>query len=908
LPIRHPWWVVGAFVLITIAAAIGVKRLREEDNLLVFLPTDDPDVQLFTKVNQRFGGMRVAMVGVEAPPGKDVFSSEVLKKIDAATTAFAKTRDVSRVLSLTNVTDVVATSAGAQARTLVDKIPSTAEEERALRELTMTREHLVGNLVSADGRAALIMVFLEESGSDSAVTRALRAASREHLAPLATYFGGAPFYGRAIYEEAQEDVWWTSPLAVAVLLLVVVLSFRDPVAVVLSIASVAIAILVVIGGMGWAGDKFTVATSTLPVILFASGSSYAINVLGRYYLLRATQDGKSAITESLRIVGPPLLIAACTTSAGFFSFVATDVRPMRAFGIACGAGVLLCWLFAVTLVPAIITLVPRKAQSERRLDLIGDWLVALWNGARRRRWLVLAMAAVTTAALVRPMTRVKVRMDPSAFFREGSEPMRAEKFLETRFGGAHFIQVALEGDLDDPLVLRELQRLEDFLGSLPGVAQVSSILGPLRLASDAMGNAKRLPTTPAQASNLYFFLESETGVSSLMAEGRKEALIQIRIRGGEAAATLEAIEKFCSTRLRTKLAPPTVEDITDRVAWTVQAIARRPVVDRARLANALSIMALPGDGDREWSARRDEVALAFLKSEEAPPLDDAKRDELLTKIRSGGAWQEALKAAAPSPEEGELAVKALTQRLTDERLTIAVNRALPIVLEATGVGFAPAQAADEARLRKKLALVLDDLFTYRDAPAPAPGSAPTLQAKVAGEPVLDRGFSRSVERTQWTSLAIAIVVVLALMTGLFRSLRMGVASMAASMFTLVVLFGVMGLLGLHIDLGTSLVAGIATGAGSDFAMNYLWYLRRQSADEVSRSFGPVMVVSILLVSLGFVVLALGKSPVMRLFGTLAGAAMSLSAFFTVLLVPALLNKVGAGPDPTEQTETSPRGE
>lgn len=901
---------VGAFILIAIAAAAGVKRLHEEDNLLVFLPTDDPDVQLFTKVNQRFGGMRVALVGVEAPPGKDVFAGEFLKKLDAATTAFAKTRDVNRVLSLANVTDVVATSAGAQARTLVEKIPSTPDEEKALREVTMAREHLVGNLVSADGRAALIMVFLEENGSDSAVTRALRAETKTALDGLTTYFGGAPFYGRAIYEEAQADVWWTSPIAVAVLLLVVILSFRDPVAVVLSIASVAVAILVVIGGMGWAGDKFTVATSTLPVILFASGSSYAINVLGRYYLLRATLDGKSAITESLRIVGPPLLIAACTTSAGFFSFVATDVRPMRAFGIACGAGVLLCWLFAVTLVPAIITLLPRKAQSERRLNLIGDWLVALWNGARRRRWLVIAMAAVTTVALVRPMLRVKVRMEPSAFFRPGSDPMRAEQFLETRFGGAHFIQVALEGDLNDPLVLREFQRFEDFLGSLPGVAQVSSILGPLRLASDAMGNAKRLPTTPAQASNLYFFLESETGVSSLMAEGRKEALLQIRIRGGEAAATLEAIEKFCSTQLRTKLAPPTVEDITERVAWTVQAIARRPVVERARLANALKILALPGDSDREWSTRRDEVALAFLKSEEAPPLDDAKRDSLLTQIRAGGDWAVALKAAAPSPEEGELAVKALTQRLNDERLTVAVNRALPIVLDATGVGFAPTQAADEARLRKKLALILDDLFTFRDAPATATSTAAasTLHAKVAGEPVLDRGFSRSVEHTQWTSLAIAIVVVLALMTALFRSLLTAVASMAASMFTLVVLFGVMGLLGLHIDLGTSLVAGIATGAGSDFAMNYLWYLRRQSADEVSRSFGPVMVVSIVLVSLGFVVLALGKSPVMRLFGTLAGAAMSLSAFFTVLLVPALLNKVGAAPDPIDQTEKPSRGE
>jgi len=166
-----------------------------------------------------------------------------------------------------------------------------------------------------------------------------------------------------------------------------------------------------------------------------------------------------------------------------------------------------------------------------------------------------------------------------------------------------------------------------------------------------------------------------------------------------------------------------------------------------------------------------------------------------------------------------------------------------------------------------------------------------MTARVAGEPVLDRGFSRSVGDNQVRSLIVTIVCVLGLMLALFRSLRLALLSMWASLLTMALIFGVMGLMQVPIDLGTSLVAGIATGAGSDFAMHYLWYLRRQRADEVSRSVGPVMAVSIFLVSLGFWVLALGKSPVMHLFGTLAGLSMFLSALLTCLLVPAVLNKV-----------------
>src|SRR6185503_11455283 len=123
------------------------------------------------------------------------------------------------------------------------------------------------------------------------------------------------------------------------------------------------------------------------------------------------------------------------------SFVATDVPPMRAFGIACGSGVLLCWFTSLTLVPAVVTLWPRRSQPPRQLEIIGEWLVELWHFSRRHRAWVIAAAVVTVAALFVPTFRVTVRMEPSAFFRVGSEPWLAERFLNERFGGAHFVQV-----------------------------------------------------------------------------------------------------------------------------------------------------------------------------------------------------------------------------------------------------------------------------------------------------------------------------------------------------------------------------------------------------------------------------------------------------------------------------------
>src|SRR5439155_27020423 len=115
------------------------------------------------------------------------------------------------------------------------------------------------------------------------------------------------------------------------------------------------------------------------------------------------------------------------------------------------------------------------------------------------------------------------------------------------------------------------------------------------------------------------------------------------------------------------------------------------------------------------------------------------------------------------------------------------------------------------------------------------------------------------------------------------------------------------LMGWRIDLGTSLVASLATGAGSDFAMHYLWYLRRSSPADVVRFVGPIMVISSLLVAAGFAILGLGRSQPMRMFGSLAAIAMGLAALLTFLIVPALVGKVTRASAPPQPAEAQ-RGE
>src|SRR5262245_20321989 len=233
LAVRHPRGVISLFALVILASALGAARLHQEDDLLAFLPTQDPDVRRFTEVSHRFGGLRVGLVGVEAPAGEDIFAPANVARLRAATDAIRNLHGIDRVLSLTTVTDPVVHEDGVDLRPLVPAPPADAAEARALRDKVLARPHVAGSLVSPAGRAALIMAFFAEGASDRQLCAEIRNVATATLAPLTVYYGGAPFAGRAIYEEAQADIWRLSPVALLVLLLVVVLSFRDLVGVVL---------------------------------------------------------------------------------------------------------------------------------------------------------------------------------------------------------------------------------------------------------------------------------------------------------------------------------------------------------------------------------------------------------------------------------------------------------------------------------------------------------------------------------------------------------------------------------------------------------------------------------------------------------------------------------------------------
>ena len=171
------------------------------------------------------------------------------------------------------------------------------------------------------------------------------------------------------------------------------------------------------------------------------------------------------------------------------------------------------------------------------------------------------------------------------------------------------------------------------------------------------------------------------------------------------------------------------------------------------------------------------------------------------------------------------------------------------------------------------------------------------EAKVTGLFVLLTYLVESLLADQWTGLAVGAVSLLLLMTIAYRSLALGLISLVPNILPILFLLGVMGWIGIPINIGTTLISSDTMGLTIHDSIFYLSAYRRarlagldyQSAlSEVQTEVRRPLVYSNLALVLGFLVLTTSHFVPLIYFGALVSTAIAGGLVVNLLLIPLLL--------------------
>jgi predicted RND superfamily exporter protein len=150
---------------------------------------------------------------------------------------------------------------------------------------------------------------------------------------------------------------------------------------------------------------------------------------------------------------------------------------------------------------------------------------------------------------------------------------------------------------------------------------------------------------------------------------------------------------------------------------------------------------------------------------------------------------------------------------------------------------------------------------------------------------------------QITSLLIALIIIFILVTLIFKSGTAGATGSIPLLLSILFLFGIMGFLGVPLDIVTALLSSIMIGVGVDYTIHFLWRYKleyalsrnsRHAISETLRSAGRGIVFNAFSVIVGFAVLMFSEFAPLRFFGVLVVVSIFSCLISALLLIPAII--------------------
>jgi len=147
---------------------------------------------------------------------------------------------------------------------------------------------------------------------------------------------------------------------------------------------------------------------------------------------------------------------------------------------------------------------------------------------------------------------------------------------------------------------------------------------------------------------------------------------------------------------------------------------------------------------------------------------------------------------------------------------------------------------------------------------------------------------------QISSLMISFSMIFVFLLFLFKSIKIALIGLVPLLITLIINFGIMGWLGLYLDVGSAIVAAIAIGIGVDNAIYYISYYRSSTAEdrniEAAKKVFSALYANSLVLGSGFLVLIMASHEALVNLGWLVSSTVIVSTTVTLLVLPQLLNK------------------
>jgi predicted RND superfamily exporter protein len=433
------------------------------------------------------------------------------------------------------------------------EIPRTEQDKALLRRDIAENPFLNEKIASADGTAIALYIPIERKDMsyriageiENILARELVPGQQHHLAGLPVSedtFGFQMFIQMAI----------VAPLAFIVILAIVYVMFRQSAFLVPVAITAMFSVLWAMGALIGMGFTVHIMSSMIPVFLMPIAILDDIHILSEFFdRYRVLGDKHRALIEAMRPLYKPMFSTSLTSAIGFASLALADIPPVRIFGLFVAFGIIAAWLLALTIVPAVISLMDDE-KLKRRLfhgrDASSGWLSRLLGSlggiafSRARTVLFLGLAAFAFG--VAGLWQIEVNDNPVKWFKPGHALRQADTVLNKLFGGTYMAYLVIDARepqaIKRPEIVAYIDRLQQNLEADPLVGKTSSIADIVKRINLVLhDNDPAYDSIPdsSEAVGQFLFLFQSSGdpndLDNFIDREERQANVWIQMKGGD---------------------------------------------------------------------------------------------------------------------------------------------------------------------------------------------------------------------------------------------------------------------------------------------------------------------------------------------------------------------------------------
>ncbi len=523
--------IIAGSVLLLLVVLLTGNTIPFDNSTERYFVAGDPTLVEYDNLIDLFGDNEYLIVGFEATPSEtDIFNADTLRDIARVSDFLEYHEYVTQLRSLTNFQYIHADGDDLSTDYLIEDVEELIGDSAAIAAVknTLNNEVLaLDTLITRDFKHTRVAARVEHNGDTSEakvqLVQDLYRFVEEDLSSdsYVLHLSGYPLAQERFETVSAEDIAVLIPVMVLLMVLILFFSFRSLWATIAPWLVIACGILLVQEIQGYLGiPHSTVDSGALAPTLIIIGIGITVHVLLEFFhFMHAGHDGAEAAHATILNIWRPAFFTAITTSAGFYALSITKILPVREFALLGAIGSIALFLFALTVLPALLSFMKKMPSNTNRVlesGIISSITQKVPGFTLRNKNKILVGAFLALLFSIWNIPNIVIDSNYVTLFKASSQTRQDIEYFDDVYRGMMNLDIILDSGADegikDPNFLAQLDEIESWLVQRETLGPVNSLGDYLKEISQSLNGDDpefyRLPSSREMAAQFLLLYES----------------------------------------------------------------------------------------------------------------------------------------------------------------------------------------------------------------------------------------------------------------------------------------------------------------------------------------------------------------------------------------------------------------